>query len=75
MADHFYSIAAVGQASTRERSKIVVGTSATGANPIELRITDGGISKQQAYNFCEWLSDLIAAGDDGIIVDGTLLLG
>lgn len=75
MADHFYSIAAVGQASLRERSKVVVGTSATGGNAIEVRITDGAITRQQAYNFLEWISTLIAAGDDGVISPGTLTQG
>ena len=75
MSDHFYSVVAESQAGSRNRANIVVGTVTTGANPIEVRITDGGISKAHAYAFLEWMSDLIAAGGDSIISPGTLTLG
>jgi hypothetical protein len=73
MADHYYSIVAEGQANLRDASLIVVGTSATGANPIELRVTDGALSKREAYNFLEYLADLFATLEGNrVIVAGTL---
>lgn len=72
MADHFYSIVAEGQAMVRQNSSIVVGTSATTGNPIEVRITDGAMTAREVYSFLEWLADLIAARDGQVIPGGTL---
>ena len=67
MADHFYSIATVGAAFPRDPSKITVATSAQSSNPIELRITDGAMTRQEAYAFAEWLADLLAVPDPQVI--------
>ena len=60
MADHFYS-QAVGDIGNREVAKLTIGTS-TASGDIELRITDGTITRRQAYLFVEFLADLFAAG-------------
>lgn len=62
MADHFYQVA-VGELSTRDVSKITVGASTGGGN-IELRITDGTITRRQAYLFLEFLADVFASGSN-----------
>ena len=72
MADHFYSIATVGAAFPRDPSKITVATSAQTSNPIELRITDGALTAQEAYAFTEWLADLLAARDHQVIASATM---
>lgn len=72
MADHFYSIAAVGQAFERKIANIVVNTS-TQTSAVELRVTDGGISKAQVYAFLEFLADELESSGDSIFVAGTLL--
>ena len=64
MADHFYSIA-VGEASTRDVSKLTVGTATAGGSTIELRITDGALTRRQAYLICEFLADVFAASNAG----------
>ena len=75
MADHFYSIAGRDQGRERKTHNIVVGTTSTGGNPIEVRITTGNISRKQAYDFVEWMSDLIAHSEGNqVIVAGTLIL-
>lgn len=71
MADHFYSVAAEGQVAERKSANIVVGTSSTGANPIELRITDGAITRTHVAEFLEWLSGLVVTGENPIVA-GTL---
>ena len=60
MADHFYS-QAVGDIGNRDVAKLTIGTS-TASGDIELRITDGTITRRQAYLFVEFLADLFAAG-------------
>ena len=75
MADKFYSIVARGQGKERKAHNIVVGTTSTGANPIELRITTGAISRSDAYAFVEWLSDMLAHPENNqVIAAGTLIL-
>jgi len=73
VADHFYSVAEVGQTVERKAANIVVGTSSTGANSIELRVTDAAISKMQLYAYLEWLADLLQSSGEGVFVAGTLL--
>lgn len=60
MADHFYSVA-VGEASTRDVSKITIGTATAGGSTIELRITDGSLTRRQAYLITELLADLFSS--------------
>lgn len=73
MADHFYSIVAEGQANLRDPHLIVVGTSGTGANPIELRVTDGAMTAREVYNYLEYLADLFSRRESNqVIVAGTL---
>ena len=72
MADHFYS-GHVGDGSDYRTNTITVGTSATGANPIEVRITDGTMTAKQAAVFLEKLHDFIMSRDKGVIVAGTLI--
>jgi hypothetical protein len=73
MADHYYSIVAEGQANLRDPSLIVVGTGATGANPIELRVTDSAMTAREVYNFLEYLADLFVRREGNqVIVAGTL---
>jgi len=72
MADHFYSVANPAVTKRRQRSDIVVGTAATGANPIELRITDGSLTAQQVYDFCEFIADLFSVRDFQVIPAGTV---
>jgi hypothetical protein len=73
MADHFYSVAAEGQTMLRDPSLIVVGTSATGANPIELRVTDGALTHREVYAFLEYLADLFVRTESNQkIAAGTL---
>ncbi len=64
MADHYYSVAGASEVFGKRTDKIIVGTSATGANPIELRITDGVMRRDQVYVFCRWLSQLVGSSDD-----------
>lgn len=59
MADHFYS-RPVGDLSNRDVSGLTIGTSTAGG-VLELRITDGSITRRQAYLFCEQLADLFAS--------------
>lgn len=66
MADHYYSIATRGAAFPRDPALITAGTSATGANPIELRITDGAMSAAEARAFAEWMADLLTTKEDPI---------
>lgn len=73
MADHYYSIAHPEDAVRRQRSDIIVGTSATTANPIELRVTDNAVSARQLYQFAEFLADLAAKRDVQVIATDTLL--
>lgn len=74
MADHFYSVAGASQTGVRDPSKIVVGTSLTSANPIELRVTDGALTARQVYNYLEYLADLFARRESSqVVVAGTLI--
>lgn len=74
MADHFYSIPGVGQGLLRSPGLIVVGTSETAGNPIELRVTDGAMTARQVYAYLEYLADLFATRESGqVIVAGTLI--
>lgn len=75
MADHYYSLALGGEATFRNPANITVGTSATGGNVMEFRITDGQCTPQQAYDFLEWLADLFAVKDQIVIVAATLKSG
>ena len=73
MADHYYSVAAEGQTMVRDPNLIVVGTSATGGNPIEVRVTDAALTKREVYNFLEYLADLFVKGESNqVIAAGTL---
>lgn len=72
MADHFYSIATVGQAFVYDPSKITVGTSTTGGNPIEVRVTDGAATPQEVYEFLEKMADYFATRNAQVIATGTL---
>lgn len=72
MADHFYSIATEGAAFPRDPSKITVGTSSTGGNVMEFRVTDGAVTAEEAYAFLEWLADLFATRAAQTIAAGTL---
>lgn len=74
MADHYYSLTQGGFALRRQRSDWVVGTSGTGANPIEIRITDGALTSRQVYQALEWLADLVVVRDQQVIVAGDVLL-
>jgi hypothetical protein len=75
MADKFYSIVARGQGKERKAHNIVVGTTSTGANPIELRITTGAMSRSDVYAFLEWMSDLVVSLEaNQVIAAGTLIL-
>lgn len=71
MADHFYSIS-VGEAGTRDVSKITIGTSTAGGSVIELRITDATMLRRDAYRVCELLADLFssASSQDVLPVGG-----
>ena len=71
--DHFYSVAAIGQSAVYDRSNIVVATS-TQTSSLELRITDGAVTKQMVYNFCEYLAGLVASSDH-IFTDNTPFTG
>lgn len=59
MADHFYS-KAVGDIGNRDPSKLTIGSS-TASGVIELRITDGSVTRRDAYRFCELLADFFAS--------------
>lgn len=72
MADHFYSVANAAATKQRKRADITVGTSATGGNPIELRVTDGALSAENVYQFCEYLADLFATRDFQVVAAGTV---
>ena len=74
MADHFYSIAGAGQAFERKLANIVVGAASTAGNPIELRVTDAAVTKEQLYEFCEALAEhVLNGGASTPFVPGTLL--
>ncbi len=62
MSDTFYS-KALGDLSNRDPSKITVATS-TQASSIEIRLTNGTITRRQAYLFCELMADIFASGTD-----------
>lgn len=72
MADHFYSYSNAEKARFRDPSLITVGTSSTGANPIELRVTDGALSARDVYLALEYLADLFARRNAQVIPGGTL---
>jgi hypothetical protein len=63
MADHFYSFTDRGSVFSYDRSQIVVGTSTAGGSVMELRVTDGAVTKEQLYMFLEQFADLVAASD------------
>jgi hypothetical protein len=73
MANHYYGIVGPAYAERQQRSDIVVGTSSDASAVIELRITDGTVTQKQAFQFCEYLSKLIATRDPQVIASGTLL--
>lgn len=73
MADHYYSFPHAEDAVRRQRSDITVGTSATTANPIEVRITDGTLSARQVYQALEFLADLFAKRDVQVVATDTIL--
>ncbi len=62
MSDTFYS-KALGDISNRDPSKITVA-STTQASSIELRVTNGTITRRQAYMFCELMADIFASGSN-----------
>lgn len=61
MSNHYYS-KDLGDLSNRDVSKITVGAATSAAKSIELRITDGTITRRQAYLFCELMADIFASG-------------
>lgn len=69
MADHFYS-QAVGDIGNRDPAKLTIGTSTAGGSVIEIRITDASVTRKQAYDFLEFVSDEIAANISVLPVGG-----
>lgn len=57
MADHFYSSKLAQSYRVGTLSDITVATSTTSADPLELRITDATVSREQVRQFCERLAD------------------
>lgn len=72
MADHFYSFAAESQVGTRTKSLVVVGTSSTGGNPIEVRVTDGALTAKDVYRALEMLAGLFATRNAQVVAAGSL---
>jgi hypothetical protein len=68
MADHYYS-KTVGDLGNRDPSNVTIGTSTLGGSKIELRITDGALTRRDAYRFCELLADWFAS-ESGILPTG-----
>lgn len=73
MADHYYSPSDLGSSVHMDRGKVTVDTSTTAGSKIEVRVTDGGVTRQQLYLFLEEMASFVAASDAGVIVAGTLL--
>lgn len=72
MADTFYSTK-IGDVFIYASHSVVVGSSATSANPIEVRVTDGACTAEQVYQFLEKLADYISTRNSGVVPVDTLI--
>jgi hypothetical protein len=57
LADHYYSSPPAGAFVVSPLSAVTVATSPTAGNPLEFRITDASVTREQAVQFLERMAD------------------